>query len=303
MQALYAMKQTESDRIDSYENFLFQSIENLRNLYLTMLSSLIEIQKKEEEFLEISSKKHLATREEKNPNRKFVNNKILQILVRNEKLNQWIENEKISYFQLHQQYIEHLLSQIKQSDLYKKYMQNGVNNFEEDQNFVIDIYTHLIAPNEKIYDFIEDTKLTWIDDVPVVNTFIVKQLRIIKSETDYFRVAKLFKDDDDKEFARQLFRKTALNQKELEQAYWEKTTNWQVDRIAELDNKILNMAICELLKFPSIPVKVTINEYLEIAKEYSTPKSSIFINGILDVLVKELKQNNSLTKIGRGLIE
>ncbi len=303
MQTLYAMQQTQSDRMDTNENFLFQSIENIRNLYLMMLSSLIEMQKNEQEFLELSAQKHLATSEERNPNRKFIDNKVLHILVHSEKLNDWLENEKINQFQLNDQYIKQLLTALKENDLYKNYMSSGIASFEEDREFVLQLFTEIIAPNDKIYDFIEDSKLTWVDDIPVVNTFIQKQLRQLKSETDYFRVPKLYKDEDDKEFARQLYRKTALNADDLEKAYHDKTRNWDIERIAEIDGIILNMAVCELQKFPSIPVKVTINEYLEIAKEYSTPKSSIFINGILDVLVKEYKQNNTLNKVGRGLME
>ena len=121
-------------------------------------------------------------------------------------------------------------------------------------------------------------------------------------EDDNFRVPKLYKDTEDKDFVRDLFRKTVLNEKELAKTYDDKTPNWDVERIAEIDTIILKMAICELLKFPSIPTKVTINEYLEIAKEYSTPKSSIFINGILDNLVKEFTQDGKLKKSGRGLL-
>jgi len=183
-------------------------------------------------------------------------------------------------------------------------MRNNVNTFEEDQQFVVDIFTEIIAPNEKLYDYLEDHKLTWIDDIPLVNTAIQKQLKQIKnsSDPDIFYVSKLYKDADDKEFVRNLFRKTVLNNPELTKEFIDKTPNWDAERIAEIDAIILKMAICEFLKFPSIPVKVTINEYLEIAKEYSTPKSSIFINGILDNLVKDYQKDNRLIKTGRGLM-
>jgi N utilization substance protein B len=161
----------------------------------------------------------------------------------------------------------------------------------------------LVVPNEKLYEFLEDNKLTWIDDIPVVNTQIIKQLKQIKSAKDEaFKIPKLFKDQEDQEFVTNLFRKTVLNEKELAKEYVDKTPNWDSERIAEIDTIVLKMAICEFVKFPSIPVKVTINEYLEIAKEYSTPKSSIFINGILDNLVKEFEIANKLNKIGRGLM-
>ena len=131
---------------------------------------------------------------------------------------------------------------------------------------------------------------------------VEKQLKQI-SEASEFTVTKLYKDQEDQEFVSLLFRKTVLNEVELAKEYIDKTPNWDADRIAEIDTIILKMAICEFLKFPSIPVKVTINEYLELAKEYSTPKSSIFINGILDNLVKEFQNENKIQKTGRGLIQ
>jgi N utilization substance protein B len=181
-------------------------------------------------------------------------------------------------------------------------MQKATSSFEEDRNFIADLYTEVIAPSEKLYDYLEDYKLTWIDDLAGINTLILKQIKQLKSEEDALIIPKVYKDKDDKEFVTNLFRKTVLNEVDLSKEYIDKTPNWDVERIAELDTIILKMAICELLKFPSIPTKVTINEYLEIAKEYSTPKSSIFINGILDNLVKEFEKDKRLTKSGRGLL-
>lgn len=303
LQNLYAIQKTQTDAIDVQEKFLMASMENMKDLYLMMLSTLIEIQKTEQEYLEVASQKHLATYEERNPNKKFINNAVLQILVNSDSLSNNIEEAGVDYFKVHNNYIAHLIKEIKSSEIYTKYMSKKEQSFKEDQEFVIAVYKEIIAPDEKIYAFIEDSKITWLDDVPVVNTNIVKQLSFLKHENDYFRVAKVFKDEDDKEFAKQLFRKTVLNFNELAKTYQAKTNNWEVDRIAEVDAILLNMGVCELQKFPSIPVKVTINEYLEISKEYSTSKSSIFINGILDVLVKEMKENKTLNKIGRGLIE
>jgi transcription antitermination factor NusB len=194
-----------------------------------------------------------------------------------------------------------LLNELSQSKLFEKYMSTNKSSFEEDKQFVIDMFTELIAPNEKLYEYLEDDKLTWIDDIPLVNTQILKQLQQISENSD-FNVPKLYKDEEDKEFVSSLFRKTVLNEVELAKQYIDKTPNWDADRIAEIDTIILKMAICEFFKFPSIPIKVTINEYLEIAKEYSTPKSSIFINGILDNLVKEFQTQNKIVKTGRGLM-
>ena len=178
----------------------------------------------------------------------------------------------------------------------------STSSFENDAKFMVDLFTKVIAPNERFFDYLEDNKLTWIDDYAMVNTLISKQLKGIKDLYFQIEIPKVYKDQDDKDFAKQLFLKTVLNDKELAQEYVNKTPNWDTERIAIIDTVLLKMAICELLKFPSIPVKVTINEYLEIAKEYSTPKSSIFINGILDNLVKDYKEQNKLIKTGRGLI-
>lgn len=302
MQGIYAMHKHESDNLDKEEKFLFQSIENMYDLYLLMLSALIEIRLKEEEYLDLASKKHLATKEERNPNRKFVDNKLLLLLAANESLENVIEERKINNWKRNDDIVLFLLEAIKKSELYQKYMSSNVSTFIEDKNLIVDLFSEVIAPNDKLYDYLEDYKLTWLDDLPTVNTLILKQIKQLKSENDNFVVSKLYKDIDDKEYVRNLFRKTVLNEMELSKEYIDKTPNWDTERIAEIDTIILKMAICELLKFPSIPVKVTINEYLEIAKEYSTPKSSIFINGILDNLVKDYQKNNRLNKAGRGLL-
>lgn len=304
MQSIYAMHQNSSDSLEKEEKFLFFSLENSLDLYLIMLSCLIEIKKTEALFLEKSSKKHLSTSEERNPNLKFTNNLVFKYLEDSNSLSIALENRKINNWELHSDYIQILLKAIKESDLYSKYMSDRINNFDEDKQFVISLYEDLIAPNEKLYEYLEDNKLTWIDDIPMVNTHIVKQLSTLKAPKadGDFKIAKLYKDTEDREYVANLFRKTVLNESDFAKEFADKTPNWDSERIAEIDTIILKMAICEFLKFPSIPTKVTINEYLEIAKEYSTPKSSIFINGILDNLVKEFQTNQKLVKIGRGLM-
>jgi N utilization substance protein B len=302
MQSIYAMHQHQSDNLDKEEKFLFQSIENTQNLYLLLLSALIEIKKKESAYIDLASKKHLATKEERNPNLKFINNKVLVLLTESEALETALDDNNINNWKLNDDIILGLIDTIKESQLYQNYMQKPVGSFEDDKNFIVDLYTEVIAPSDRLYDYLEDFKLTWVDDLPGINTLIVKQIKQLKGENDTLIVPKVYKDEDDKDFVKNLFRKTVLNEVELSKEYIDKTPNWDVERIAEIDTIILKMAICELLKFPSIPTKVTINEYLEIAKEYSTPKSSIFINGILDNLVKEFTQDGKLKKSGRGLL-
>ncbi|GAA4071785.1 transcription antitermination factor NusB [Flavobacterium cheonanense] len=302
MQAIYAMHQSGSDDLEKQEKFLQASLENILDLYLIMLSSLVEIRKKEIEYIEIAQKKHLATPEERNPNQRFVNNPILVALEESNSLSIALEKRKINNWQANDDTILLLLQDLKQSDLYQNYMAKKAVTFEEERFFVVDMFSELIAPNEKLYSYLEDFKLTWVDDIPVVNTQIQKQLRHMSADADLIKVPAIYKDEEDKDFASALFRKTVLNESELAKEFIDKTPNWDVERIAELDTIILKMAICEFLKFPSIPLKVTINEYLELAKEYSTPKSSLFINGILDNLVKDFQKNNRVNKAGRGLI-
>jgi transcription antitermination protein NusB len=302
MQSIYAVHQHSTDDLNKEEKFLFYSIESIQDLYLLLFSALIELRYKEEKYIDLASKKHLASKEEKNPNRKFVQNAVLNLLENQSSLSVAIENRKINNWKNNDDLILQLLEDIKKSEIYVNYMSNGISSFEDDAKFVSDLFVKVLAPNDRLYDYLEDNKLTWIDDYAMVNTFISKQLKKIKNVDSTIEIPKVYKDDDDKDFAKQLFIKTILNESELAKEYVNKTPNWDSERIAEIDTILLKMAICELLKFPSIPVKVTINEYLEIAKEYSTPKSSIFINGILDNLIKDYKEENKLIKTGRGLM-
>ena len=302
MQSIYAMHQSGTDVLEKQEKFLQASIENIEDLYLILLSTLVEIRKKEIQYLEIAKQKHLASAAERNPNLRFVNNPVLVALDQNSSLQTALENRKINNWQINDDTILLLLQAVKQSALYTNYMEQEVVNFEGHCLFVADMFSEIIAPNEKLYSYLEDFKLTWVDDIPVVNTQILKQLKQITEKKNNWVVPSVYKDEEDKDFALDLFRKTVLNETTLAKEFMDKTPNWDMDRIAELDTIILKMAICEFLKFPSIPLKVTINEYLELAKEYSTPKSSIFINGILDNLVKEFQSNNRINKAGRGLM-
>jgi len=303
MQIIYAFKGNESDDLKKDERFLMQSMENMYNLYLLMLSLLIEVQVKAEDYLEKSQKKHLATSDEKNPNKKFINNELLQLLKQNRLLKDELESRKVTNWEFDDEYVEVIFRSLISSELYKDYMATKLSTFKEDKAFVIDLFKEIIAPNEKLYDYLEDKNITWLDDLPVINTAIVKLLRKSNPEkSDRHFVPKLFKDVEDKDFATNLLKKTMLNLTNFSSQITERTANWDKDRIANIDFVLLQMAICEFQKFPSIPVKVTINEYLEIAKEYSTPKSSVFINGILDKLVKEYIDKGTLNKVGRGLM-
>jgi N utilization substance protein B len=303
MQVIYAFSQGEADDTKKNEKFLMQSMENMYNLYLLILSLLVEVQGKAEDYQKKLQQKHLATIEDRNPNKKFVNNELLLMLKNNSSLKEALESRKIRNWELDDEYVEVIFRALIESELYKDYMATKTSTFREDKQFVVDMFKEIVAPNEKLYDYLEDKNMTWLDDLPVINTTIVKLLRKTNPTTiqSHF-VPMLFRDEEDREFGIDLLKKTVLNQSSLSKEIEGKTANWDKDRIANIDFVLLQMAICEFQKFPSIPVKVTINEYLEIAKEYSTPKSSVFINGILDKLVKEYSDKGTLNKVGRGLM-
>ena len=302
LQSIYALNQGKNPDLSKQEKFLFYSIDQMHDLYLLMLQLMIELRDHAENYLDVSKKKHLATQVEKNPSRTFVENKVLRLIESNAKLKTIIQKKGLNYWAQDSEYIGILFKSLIKQDWYESYLLIDKTSYSEDQNFVLKIYKEIIAPNEKLYEYLEDKRLTWVDDFPIVNTAMVKILgKLSEKNVEKVLIPELYKDDEDRNFALELFRNVVNNEEKLSAEIDGKTPNWDQERIAELDLIILKMGITEFLYFPSIPVRATINEYLEISKEYSTPKSSIFINGILDKLVKEFEISKKLNKIGRGL--
>lgn len=303
MQCIYALIQSKDDSLEKQQKFLKVSISNMYVLYLLILSLLAELHRLAEKHVQHASKKYLATEEDNYPDpEKFIGNQLLNQISKNTLLQKELNKRKLDNWYLNEEYVKIIYKEVIASDIYKEYMLNGKTGYENDKDFILQLYKDIIAPNEKIYEYFEDDKLTWVDDIPIVNTYLVKRLRKANaSSNDGFFLPSLLKDEQDMVYANDLLTKTLLNDAQWEKEIEGKTPNWDNDRIAEIDSIILKMAICELLNFPSIPEKVTLNEYLEIAKEYSTPKSSIFINGVLDKLAKEYKSTGKLQKMGRGL--
>ena len=303
LQSIYALRQSTDPNLEKQEKFLFYSIDQMLDLYALSLQLLVEMRKADRKFLVTSQQKHLATSEEKNFSTTYLNNKVLDLIEQNEDLSKYIETKKLTYWDLDGEYVTLLLKQLRTKDFYKQYIQKQSTSFKEDQDFLVMLFKKVIAPSDKYYEYIEDKRLTWVDDFPLVNTALAKMLsKISEKNVRTILLPQLYKNQDDKQYAKQLFTKVVLNDEKLSQQIEGKTPNWDKERIAEMDMIILKMGISEFLEFPSIPVRATINEYLEIAKEYSTPKSSIFINGILDKLVKEFESSKKLNKIGRGLL-
>jgi len=301
MQSTYALLQSKSDNLIKEEKFLYHSIDKMYDLYALLLHLLVEVRNLESNHISISQKKFLATPEEKNPNTKFVNNQLIKLIDESVSLREYLETNQLSNWELDDEYVKEIWKLTKESKKYASYMKSQTSNFQEDKEFVVAIFKTVIAPNDKLAEYFEDTAISWVDDIPFVNTWVVKTLNGLNPKQP-LQLGKLYKDEDDKKFVVDLFRKVVLNHSEFEKEIEAKTPNWDTDRIAEIDMILIKMAITEFLKFPSIPTSVTINEYIEISKDYSTDRSSFFINGVLDKILKDFTASKRLNKIGRGLI-
>lgn len=303
MQCLYALLHTRDGSLEAQEKFLKQSIAQTYTLYLLLLGLLREVHEMALSQLEKGERKYLKSEQEDRPDpRRLSENAMLAWLSANAPLTEALESRKLRQWYLHEEYVKNIYRQVLESPEYRAYCAAEAS-WEADREFVMTVYRDMIAPNEKIYDFLEDEGITWVDDIPLVNTFIAKRLsKLGEKAAENYLLPPLLKNKEDLDFALDLLRKTLLHSEDLDREIEGKTPNWDKDRIAEIDGILLKMAIAELLYFPSIPERVTINEYLEIAKEYSTPKSSVFINGILDKLIREYRESGKLKKTGRGLL-
>jgi N utilization substance protein B len=301
MQVLYAQttNSTEEDSASQLQN----SMEHMYKLYLLMTSLLIKLRERAIEHQKRSQKKYIKTQEDANPNMRFVDNFLLQKLAEDSALKAELKSHKIQYWEQDGEYVELIYQDLIKSDLYESFMSNSKSLLENDVAFVVELFREIIVSNNKLYDYFQDKNITWVDDFPVVNTFIVKLFKRIttKLKTEFF-TPNLFKDKEDEAFGFKLMKATRDNFEVYNAEIISKTKNWDKDRIAKIDFVLLQMAICEFQEFPSIPTKVTINEYIELAKEYSTPKSNVFINGVLDKIVKDYRNQKTLNKKGRGLM-
>mgnify|MGYP003625360921 FL=1 len=301
MQSVYAMQQSSNDDIIREDKFLKHSILKMFDLYVLNIQLLVEVQKLAAKRIALSKNKILATQEDLKPNTKFLENKVINAIAESISVESYIEMNNLNNWELDTEYVKIILEELLKSDVYAKYINTAESSFKLDRAFVVDFFKEIIAPNEKLAEYYEDKMISWVDDIPFVNTWVVKSLSKFK-EVGIFVVGSLYKDKDDEDFVSALFKKTVLKQQTYEQDIAEKTPNWETDRIADVDMILIKMAITEFINFPSIPTRVTINEYIEISKDYSTEKSSYFINGVLDKISKEFISNKRIVKIGRGLL-
>ena len=301
MQGIFAFQSANEDNIPKNEKLLFLSFDNIYKLYVLLLLLLLALKDKAKEEIEIGLKKNFPTEEDLNPNYKFVNNKVLEMLENNKFIKEFKKKYKLNKWEVNKELVDLIWKKVKNSKLYKEYISSKSHSFMEDKEFILDLYKNFIAPEIKLHETLEADESHWADDIAVANTLVMKTISSLKEGESFQGLPPLFKDEQDREFAKKLFTKIILNDDKLTNQIKGKTPNWDYDRISNIDKLILKMGIGEFLYFPSIPPSVTINEYVELAKEFSTPKSNIFINGVLNNIYKELQQKGELNKNIRGL--
>jgi len=302
LQILYAYYASEERSINTSEKELFFCIHKTYDLYHYLMSLLVEIADYAENRIEIKRNKHQPTPEELNPNTKFVDNQLIKQLRDNRVLRAYIEKQKLTWVN-HPELIKELYLIIQESDFYKQYMETSGRSFTEDRKFAEKVFNNVFLVSEELYQVLEEQSIYWNDDIDFVISVIIKTLKkFSENSSTSLGLMPLFKDEDDREFAKDLFRKAIINHDELQVLVKSHSNNWDLERIAFMDILIMQLAITEFLYFPSIPTKVTMNEYIELSKFYSTEKSRNFINGILDKTLKDLKKEDKIQKAGRGLI-
>ena len=301
MQSVYAMIKSYDDDVLKEEKFIKHSIKRMFDLYVLLLDLLVEVQKLAEEKQEISKKKYLATKEDLSPNRKFVENKLIKKIAESTSLTLYKEAQNLDNWSKDDEYIKIIWDLLQNSDLFSDYLNSLEDSFNSDKDFVVAFFKEIVAPNVKLAEYFEGENITWVDDIPFVNTWVVRSLSKQKP-SNAFKLGSLYKNQDDEDFVSDLFKKVILNHHSFENYIKIHTPNWETDRIADMDMILIKMGVCEFLNFPFIPTKVTINEYIEIAKDYSSEKSGYFVNGVLDKLSREFLKDKKIVKVGRGLL-
>ncbi|MDT8392313.1 MAG: transcription antitermination factor NusB [Bacteroidales bacterium] len=307
LQAVYAFVQSGSTDLAKGEKQLLSSIEKISELIIYQLSFLIEMRDFAHNRIEESKKKFFPSDEDLNPNMRFVENKVLMKIEENRDYKRNRDRLRINWGE-EREMIRKGYIMLRESKFFEKYMHKGENGFEEDRDLLIKLVKKVLADFELLEYFYESKSVFWaFDSYFTGNQMLIKYLKSIDAGDDELRkippVIKNNEGDEDRAFMIRLFHKTILSSEKFGSLIEEKARNWELDRIALMDTILIKMALAELLEFPSIPVKVTLNEYIDISKYYSSAKSKVFINGILDKLIVDLKEQDMIKKTGRGLLE
>ena len=301
MEVVYAYEKSIEKDIDFQLNYFLNSNKKFYHLYITILSIFRSIYVHSVQCNDQNSKKFL--KDETNLfYLKFSKNIFLKKLSFDKVLENQIVEFKIDIFEKHPEYLISLWKKIEESKLFSDYINNKDHSFEKDKFFTVNLFKKIIALDDKLYEFFEDTEISWINDLPLVNSLVLNTFKKIQKRSRKSPLLiKLYKNDEDAEFGVKLIKDIIFNNDMLMVEIDKATSNWDNERIAQIDLILLKMCLTEFLFFNSIPVKVSINEYLELAKEYSSPKSNIFINGIMDTISKQLIKNGRIKKNKRGL--
>jgi N utilization substance protein B len=303
LQTLYAYFQAEEENLKKTENDLFTAVDRIYDLYLYLMLSFGELKEIAENRIDDNKKKIRPTEEDLNPNRRFVDNAIIAMLQDSYELRNAAEDRKVNWIgDENREMFRKIFLVMKESETYFAHMNSEQIGFEEEINFAVEIFKTEIANSELIYNFFEEKSINWLDDIDLACQMVIKTIKAAK-ENEKIEIMSLYKDkEDEQEFIKQLLRKTVSMDTENLALIDDLTKNWELDRIAKMDILLLKMAITELQIFKNIPKKVTLNEYIEISKFYSTPKSHGFINGILDNAIERLEKDGKMGKMGRGLM-
>ena len=304
MQAVYAHYNGNLLSLEDETNAIAKSCQDMLLLHTTLLYLFKALWEHALEQDKIQNKQRRGDAPLNEDYATIIHLSPLVLIAKHPFLNKKIEQNKLNIWELEFDYVRQLFETIVSSEIYLAFKELDRPNFKEQQKFFIKLFKEIIAPDDRLYRYIEDLNMQWVDDLPMVNTFILKQLRKLREEDMSSLIfPDLAERIEDIGFGKSLYEQVIANEEALQKEFDGKTPNWDKDRIATLDGLLIKIAIAELIYFPDIPPKVTINEYLELAKEYSTPKSNQFINGVLDSLVKEYVKNDRLNKEGRGLLE
>ncbi len=309
MQALYAYFQSDGNDLNQSEKGLVSAINSIYDLYIYLFSAILEIGDFARNRMEEGRQKFLPTEDEINPNTRFIENQLLVQLDNNRDLRKNINRIKINWSD-HQEIFRKMFTTFRESEAYHKYMNAPARSYREDKEILTYLLGEIMLGNDAFISLFEEKNINWADDIDTSVMMIAKTLKKWEASYDEYKelpplMVSPDEEGDDliRDFVLRLFRKTIMKSTESGVLISERAQNWELERIAVLDVILIKMAIAEFLEFPSIPLKVTINEYIEISKEYSTPRSKQFINGILDKLVTDLKSEGLLKKTGRGLLE
>ena len=298
--ALFAHLKSDADNLIASEKTLMASIDKSYDLFFQLLALPVELVRYARQRQEIAKAKKLPTFEDLNPNMRFVDNAVIRIIANSDAVNDYLTVHKLGW-ERHPDFIRTLYGQLVESDYFTDYMTQQDASFEADRRFVEDFFKELQCC-EALDTVLEEIAILWSDDLPYILVLVLRSLASLRSAQSELKIPSKFKSDDDPAFVKTLFEKSLVNYDKY-QDYIEKfTSNWDVERIVFMDNLIIGTAMAELTEFPSIPVKVTLDEWIEISKYYSTPGSSTFINGVLDKIVESLTAEGRIKKSGRGLL-